>query len=932
MTHSNHNDPDTTRLDTLVDPALTGASSLPGDTEIRFDLGRFRILRSLGEGGMGQVFLAEQLEPVQRQVAVKVIRSRLNTPANLARFDVERQALAQMNHPAIAQVFDAGTTPEGHPYFVMEFIDGVRLDEFCRDRRLNVRERLALFIRLCQGVQHAHSRGIIHRDLKPANILVREIDGTPVPKIIDFGIATAAEQERANAGSSRDLAGTPRYMSPEQFRIDRIAIDGRSDVYALGVVLYELLVDQPPLDNEHYETASQTGSADALTERLPPPPPSSRLSMNTVSRGAIAEARRTTIRRLQRRLKTDIDAVVLKALESDPEARHESPQALADDIRRVLERRPVSAIPNTRSYRLRRFIRRHVIAVGSASAILLALVAGLTAATLGMLEAQRQYQIAEQRQQELEQVSRFQQSMLENVDAQAMGIGLIDGLREQFADGLARQIQPSATTADLDRVISLVSGTELARQMLDQHLLARAREAIERDFEGRPALQASLYQSLHGVYDSLGVNSERPALTATILDRLDEAGERDPLILLEARYRQATAWFDVGERERSVAALEGLVAEADAMAHDPEGLALRVRSQLAISLVETGATEQAMEHLTTALDMARSRYGEGNRLVIRILGNAGYVYARAGDLPAALAFFREEVDAIRALGEEAEADLASALLNLGAALGASRRLDESLDALEETVQLMQRLYGRRHPTSLRAMNNLAITLMQMGRAEEAMPLLKETLRLRAETLGAAHPETLRSQLNLGSLKNQIMDYDQAHVLVGEVVEKRRLLLGDTHLDTLQSEEIFAHILMDMGRHQEADVVISSVLAERERQLGDDHPQIQAARYIQSLNWLELGRAEESLPILEAQYKDSSDRLPADHPGRIDRALHYYRNLLALGESEKAEQVRAEALAILDQNEPETLPLSLQRPRTRLVALDQEASEQAHEQQ
>lgn len=930
MSESTPNDPDATQLETLVDPSLSKADALPADAEVILDLSRFRVIRLLGEGGMGQVFLAEQTEPVQREVAVKVIRSRLNTSSNLARFDVERQALAQMNHPAIAQVFDAGTTPRGHPYFVMEYIDGIRLDHFCRDQRLDVRERLALFIRICQGVQHAHARGIIHRDLKPANILVRRIDGLPAPKIIDFGIAVAAEQQRTETGSRRDLVGTPRYMSPEQFRVDRAVVDGRSDVYSLGVVLYELLVDQPPLDQEHYETASQTGNSEALAARLPPPAPSSRLSMNTDSCDAVAAARRTSIRRLQRRLKTDLDAVVLKALESDPEARHHSPQALADDLQAVLDRRPVSAIPNTAGYRLRRFVRRNLLAVGSASAILLALIAGLTAATLGMLEAQRQFQIAEQRQQELEQVVGFQQSMLEGVDPQAMGIGLIDGLREQYADSIARRPASAPSLPDLELVVSQISGTELARRMLDQHLLTEARESIERDFEGQPGLQARLYTALHSVYSSLGIAGQLPALTETLLLRLEQSGESDPGALLEARFWQASAWFDVGERERSLAALESLAIEADALVDDPRRLAVRVRANMAVSLVETGQPEAAVDQITTALTLARERYGDDDPLTIRTLGNVGYVYARAGNLQQAQPIFRQEVEAWRAQDDQKQ--LASSLLNLAASLGATGQLDEALAVHEETLGRLQSVFGRRHPISLRAMNNMAATLVQLQRTEEALPLHMETLRLRAETLGAAHPETLRSRLNLGAVMNQIGRREEALDLVEEVVEQRRLLLGIHHLDTLQAEEILASILMDLERHDESAAVIARVLAERREQLGESHHQTRAAMFIMGLNYLEAGRPEDSLPLLEEAHALDRANLPDDHRRRVESAVRYYQNLLALGQSDQAAAFRAEALSVLERSDRESLPPELARFHDILMAPDQAASDQVQNDQ
>ncbi len=920
MSQADDSNTEATRLETLVDSDLGRSDSSPDESEVVLELGRFRILRLLGEGGMGQVYLAEQIEPVQRKVAVKVIRSKLQTPSNLARFDVERQALAQMSHPGIAQVFDAGTTSQGHPYFVMEYIDGIRLDAFCREQRLSVRERLALFILICRAVQHAHNRGIVHRDLKPANILVQRIDGEPIPKIIDFGIATAAQQRGAKARSNRDLAGTPRYMSPEQFQIDRAVLDGRSDVYSLGVLLYELLVDQPPLADDHFKNASQTGNLEALTEHLPPPPPSTRLQLNTSRCAEIADARRTTIKRLQRRLKTDLDAVVLKALEPAPGGRYESAQALADDIGCVLERRPVEALPNTRTYRLRRFMRRNLLAVGSASAILLALVAGLTAATLGMLEAQRQFEIAEQHQQELAQVVGFQQSMLEGVDPQAMGIGLIEGLREQYDSSTARRPDTAPSLPDLELVVSQISGTELARRMLDQHVLARARETIERDFEGQPALQARLYTSLRSVYNALGISSVLPELTETLLERLAAAGESDAARIIEARYWQASAWFDVGERERSLAALETLTADAEQLEDDPAGLAVQMRGYWAVSLVETGNTEEAIRQITKALDLAEKSFGHDDEITVKLIGNAGYVHARARDLGSAQRYFAEEVAAWRRLNNELQ--LGGSLLNLAASLGANDQFEEALRVQEETVDIMQRVHGLRHPNSLRAMNNKAITLMQLNRTDEALPLLEQTLNLRTETLGAAHPETLRSRLNLGGLLSRLEQHEEALALLEEVVEQRRLLLGHNHLDTLQAEEVLTGILMRMGRHDEADKVIARVLEQRIEQLGADHRHVDAARVHQVRNQMLGGQPEESLPAMEAIFLRSVDEWPPNHHVRVNRAYYLYHNLLAVGQAERAATLREDALGILDTDDPDALPGPLRAIHDQLMALDQ----------
>lgn len=362
---------------------------------------RFRLIRKLGEGGMGQVWLAEQTFPVRRQVALKMIKAGMYDEAVVERFQSERQSLAIMDHPAIAKVFDAGTTPQGQPYFVMEYVPGLPITEYCDRKKLPIRDRLELFIEACEGVQHAHQKAIIHRDLKPANILVVEVDGKPVPRIIDFGLAKAVTQ--SIAGDTRktrfgNLVGTPGYMSPEQADADIQDIDTRSDVYSLGVVLYVLLSGREPLESKH----GQKEQLDELLRRLredEPPRPSTRASGDHLTSSAIAEARGTEPRQLTRILRGDLDWITMKALEKDRSRRYGGPSDLAADIRRYLNQEPVLARPASAAYRSGKFVKRHKLALAVASVFAVMAIAGIIAIV-------REAQIA--RMQEARAESRFE--------------------------------------------------------------------------------------------------------------------------------------------------------------------------------------------------------------------------------------------------------------------------------------------------------------------------------------------------------------------------------------------------------------------------------------------------------------------------------------------------------------------------------------------
>jgi serine/threonine protein kinase len=339
-------------------------------------LGPYRLLRQLGEGGMGAVFLAEQSHPVQRIVALKIIKPGMDSAQVIARFEAERQALALMDHPHIAKVLDAGTTDSGRPYFVMELVKGVPITKYADEHRLTPRQRLELFLPVCEAVQHAHQKGIIHRDLKPSNVLVALYDDRPVPKVIDFGVAKATGArltERTLFTEFGAVVGTLEYMSPEQAELNQLDIDTRSDVYSLGVLLYELLTGTTPLSRERLKKAGLLEVLRLIREEEPPRP-STRLS-TTEELPHIAANRGLEPRRLSRLVRGELDWIVMKALEKDRNRRYESPNSLAQDIRRYLQDEPVQACPPSAAYRLRKLARRHRVVLGAMTAFGMLLIA-----------------------------------------------------------------------------------------------------------------------------------------------------------------------------------------------------------------------------------------------------------------------------------------------------------------------------------------------------------------------------------------------------------------------------------------------------------------------------------------------------------------------------------------------------------------------------
>ena len=364
----------------------------PGDV-----VNRYRIERPLGDGGMGIVYLAEQTSPVRRKVALKIVRVGMDTKELLARFEAERQALALMDHPSIARIYDAGATERGRPYFAMEYVDGVPITAYCDSHRLDVASRLRLFVEVCNAIHHAHQRGIIHRDIKPNNVLVAEYEGRPLPKVIDFGIARATDQSlSAETMYTRQgvMLGTPAYMSPEQ--ADPMEPpDTRTDVYSLGALLYELLTGRPPLEFGERQTVESIRRTIMDSE---PPRPSVRLTSLSESAPDVAAKRQTDVKHLLNLLRSDLDWIVMRALDKDRARRYGSASELAADVGRYLDREPVVARPPTVAYRVRKYARRHRYLMAGAAAVFVALVAGLTATLWQAREAR-------QRTRELENIA-----------------------------------------------------------------------------------------------------------------------------------------------------------------------------------------------------------------------------------------------------------------------------------------------------------------------------------------------------------------------------------------------------------------------------------------------------------------------------------------------------------------------------------------------
>ena len=556
-------------------------------------IGPYKLVEEVGEGGMGTVWLAQQSEPVRRRVALKIVKLGMDTREVVARFEAERQALALMDHPGIAKVFDAGATESGRPFFVMELVSGVPITEYCDQAKLDIEARLELFCLVCEAIQHAHHKGIIHRDVKPSNVLVRMQDSDPVPKVIDFGIAKATSSELTDQSIHTQLSqvmGTPEYMAPEQAQKGGMDIDTRADVYSLGVLLYELLTGTKPFD---LKKTLQTGYAEVLRKICEDDPetPSTRVSDLRESSDSIARMRRTEGRLLCSSLKGDLDWIVMRALEKDRTRRYETVSGLAGDIRSHLKSEPVAAAPPSTVYRLSKMVKRHKRALAFAALALVLLVAGtigtglgwfktrqanraldvaLTAKASALVQEEQQRiaaeesadrahraeskaqqeaeravlaeSVAEERADDLWRVVQFQVNQLSDIDPSLMGSNLRDELLAAVGDVDRGAVEQSLTK---------VNFTDLAVDALRKSFFEPGLMNIEEQFAEQPLVQAQLLSSTSTTMANLGMvaMSDQPIRRALEIQREELGPESEEalrsleslasVLVLAGRYQEA---------------------------------------------------------------------------------------------------------------------------------------------------------------------------------------------------------------------------------------------------------------------------------------------------------------------------------------------------------------------------------------------------------
>ena len=728
-------------------------------------IGPYRLIEEVGRGGMGDVWLAEQKYPVRRRVALKLIKSGMNTREVVARFESERQALALMDHPAIAKVLDAGLTVAGRPYFVMEYIAGTPMTQYCDKHKLTTRQRLELFIPVCEAVQHAHQKAIIHRDLKPSNILVAEVDGRPMPKIIDFGIAKAVGQQlTAETMNTQvgELIGTLGYMSPEQAELSREDIDTRSDVYSLGVVLYEMLVGALPFDFRRV-------ALDEALRRLrheDAPKPSAKLRAQGGEAATTAENRDTDLPTLIRQVQGDPDFIALKALEKERGRRYGTPVELAADIGRFLRHEPVMAHAPSVSYRAQKYVRRHRVGVAAAAAIVFVLIVAATVSIRQIIRANKEAAVS-----------------------------------HAVDDFLQNDILAQASAANQSGPASKPNPHLEVRTALD-----RAAARIDGKFNGQPEVQAAIRGTIGQTYSALGLYPEARTQFQRALGIYREAlGAKSPNTL-----KAMSLLGDLAEKEGNYPEAEELLTKALSMQqeilgmHDPE--TLRTMNNLAIVYQDEGKDARAEALLEQTSVIKRSVFGPEHPNTLNTMSNLALVYEDEGKFAQAEALFERTWEAERrVLGPEHPHTLVS-MSNLALVYEDEGKYTQAEALFEHNLVSGRRVLGAEHPDTLLSMGNLAIDYANEAKYAQAEALLKESLEAERRVLGPRHPLTLLSVSYLAWIYQKEGKYDLAESYATQSLAGQRGALGSEHPDTMASAAALALALISQRKFVESEPI------------------------------------------------------------------------------------------------------------------------------
>ncbi len=878
-------DPIRSARDEVVSPSVRPADTRtpgerPGDV-----IDRYKLLQEIGEGGMGSVWMAEQKVPVSRKVALKIIKLGMDTKEVVARFEAERQALALMDHPGIAKVLDGGSTATGRPFFVMELVKGIPITQYCDEQKLPLRERLELFAKVCEAIQHAHHKGIIHRDVKPSNVLVTLHDGTPLPKVIDFGIAKATSAEltqRTMFTQFAQMIGTPEYMAPEQAAHSALDVDTRADVYSLGVLLYELLTGTKPFEitkvlEKGYQELLRTIREDD------PAKPSTRVSTLGEEGTTVAGRRHLALDKLRSKLRGDLDWIVMKALEKDRTRRYETANGLAMDVHRYLRGDAVLAAPPTASYRFRKFVRRNRGTVAAVCLVAAALVLGVIgtawqatiasdraeAALSAEGEARLARDAAQARAAELEQVSDFQARMLAQIDQMTLGSQLSAAVNRRFVVALQKaDVSEDQRKQRIDAFRQdwlLVNATDVALAFIDEAILQPALQAISEEFQTQPRVEARLQDSLARSYHLFGLFEQaRPVQEAALATRRRVLGVEHPETIASLN-NTARLLTDAGDYVAAEPLIRDVMEKARRVLGQDHPDTIICISNMALLLQLQGRLVEAEPYFHEALERSRRVLGNDHPTTMHALNNVALFLQASGRYAEAEQPYRETLERRRRILGEEHPDTLISMSNLGTLLQQMGVFDGAETYFREALEKYRRVRGEDHPSTASAILHLAGALRSAGKLGAAVAFCREGVEKRRRALGEEHPHTIASLNNLGAMLEAQGNAAAAEPLFRETLEKSRRVLGEDHPETINAGNNLGYVLHRLGDHANAERHLVAALATSRRVLGPDHPE--TVRIVNNLGgvYIFLGRLDAAEPLLREAAGKNGRILGEQHP-------------------------------------------------------------------
>jgi non-specific serine/threonine protein kinase/serine/threonine-protein kinase len=823
-------------LDNLLVETNTGASpsfqgtlaSLPrGDS-----FGPYVPLRVLGEGGMGTVYLAAQQQPIRREVALKVVKLGMDSRQVLERFEIERQALALMDYPNVARVLDAGTSEQGRPYFVMEYVDGVPITQYCDRKELGTHERLQLFIPVCNALQHAHKKGIIHRDVKPSNVLVTEIDGKPVPKVIDFGIARATDQQAMQREAftlAGQLVGTPEYMSPEQASLGRLDIDTLTDVYSLGMVLYELLVGVPPLDLNTLRKMA-FGEVLRVIRETPVPKPTVRITQMGEAAEGRSRQRGTDPNQLKRDLSGDLDCIVMKAIEKDRYCRYASALEFAADIERYLRSEPVLAGPPGAAYRMRKFVVRHKRPVAAAAAVVVALIAGIITTTWQARVAgqQRAVAIAEKAEAQGQRVLAEHQAA---EAARQRDAAQAASARAIAAEGRARQ-ERNAAIVEKRRADNEAAIATAVNDFLRNDLLAQASPNLQALPDNKPD-------------PDLKVRTALDRAAARITGKFDT----QPLVEASIRLTMGNTYRDLGQYPEAQRELERAADIRRRVLGETHLDTLASMSDLAAVYSIRRKSVQAEALHSRILEIRRHVLGPEHPDTLESMHGLAVSYYYQGKYGQAEALLKQTLDIRQRVQGPEHPETLGSMADLATNYSFQGKYAQAEALHTQTLEIRRRVLGPEHPNTLMNTTNLADDYMRQGKYAQAEALQMQALEIRRRVLGPEHPDTLRSMGGLALLYSVEGKYALADALHIQTLEIRRRTLGSEHIDTQNSVLNLARSYVAQGKYAQAETLYVEALDVRSRVQGPEHPDTLTAMNNLGVVYFRQGKDAPAEPLL-----------------------------------------------------------------------------------